>query len=70
LQISSEAIEPLPPDIVAITQAQLINAVIAWHRSELAAVCGVRAAWLAYPPTPDDDPAEWAPYWWKVQPCP
>jgi len=49
-------------DLLAEIQQRLIDAEIARHRAELAAVTSPELAWLVYLPTPHDDPADWKPY--------
>lgn len=65
MEISAEVLGD-SVDLIGKVQLRLINGVIAHHRSELAAVCGDWCAWMMYPPTPDDDPKEYAPYWARL----
>jgi hypothetical protein len=53
-------------DMMAQTQSRLIDGYVARERTKLAAICGDYVAWMMYPPTPHDDPAQWAPYWARL----
>ena len=53
-------------DLLGQIQQKQANAFIRSERAELAATCGDYVAWMAYPPTPDDDPAEYEPYWARL----
>ena len=50
-------------DLMGLIQHQMIDAYIKRERAELAAVTDDYTAWMLYPPTPHDDPAEYEPYW-------
>lgn len=64
--VSNEAITGDPIDILGELQLRAADAVIAHQRVALAAVSGDYIAWMAYPPTLNDDPAEYAPYWTRL----
>lgn len=54
-------------DLLGQIQRRQMDALIAHERAELAASCGDYVAWMAYPPTRHDDPAEYAPYWTRLK---
>lgn len=62
ITVSDEAIAN-SVDLFGQIQRRQADALIAHERAELAAVTSDELAWRAYPPTPHDDPAEYAPYW-------
>jgi hypothetical protein len=66
MEISREAIEDSGGDLLGQIQQRQADAFIARERAELASICGDYIAWMAYPPTPHDDPAEYAPYWTRL----
>lgn len=53
-------------DLMAQIQAQQVDAYIARERDVLAAASDDYTAWMVYPPTPHDDPEEYAPYWTRL----
>lgn len=63
MKISNEVIGPSSGDLLGQIRQRQVNAYIARERAELAAVTDEYIAWMFYPPTPHDDPAEYAPYW-------
>jgi hypothetical protein len=66
MKITREAIDGSSVDILAQIQQRNVDAYIARERAELAAVTDDYTAWMFYPPTPHDDPAEYAPYWSRL----
>lgn len=53
-------------DLIGQLQHRAIDGFIARQRAELAAIADEYTAWMVYPPTPHDDPAEYAPYWVRL----
>lgn len=66
IRITDEMIAPRGPDLISQLQARQEDAYICLQRAELAAVCGDYTAWMMYPPTPHDDPADYEPYWSRL----
>jgi hypothetical protein len=65
IRVSDEVLTD-KPDLMSQLQARMIYGVIKRERALLASICGDYVAWMAYPPEPQDDPAEYAPYWVKM----
>lgn len=66
MNISDEAITDSGGDLLGEIQRRQTYAYIAKERAALAAVSTDEVAWMAFPPTPDDDPADYAPYWIRL----
>lgn len=66
MQISDEVIGPSAGDLLGQIQQRQMDAFISSERAAFAAICGDYAAWMMYPPTRHDDPAEYAPYWARL----
>lgn len=66
IRITDEMIAPSGPDLISQIQAQQVDAYIRHERADLAAISGDYTAWMMYPPTPSDDPSEYAPYWSRL----
>lgn len=65
MEISDEALSN-SGDFLGQLQRRQIDAYIARERAELSAVTDDYTAWMVYPPTSHDDPAEYAPYWIRL----
>lgn len=68
--VSDELLGPTLPDVLRLILRKQHYAMIKKERAELAAVTNDELAWTAYPPTPDDDPAEYKPYWMRLKDVP
>jgi hypothetical protein len=66
VKISDEALSDSGGDFYGKLQRRLLDGFIAGERAAAAAIFGDYAAWMIYPPTPSDDPAEYAPYWVRL----
>jgi hypothetical protein len=66
MKITNEVLTTSQSDLIGQIQQRQIDGLIAHHRAELAAVTDDYTAWMIYPPTPHDDPAQWAPYWSRL----
>jgi hypothetical protein len=66
MKITNEVLSTSQGDLLGEIHQRQIDGLIAHHRAELAAVTDDYTAWMIYPPTPHDDPAEWAPYWSRL----
>lgn len=64
--ITNEDIGEWEEDFASQIYQRQIDGLIAHQRAEVAAICDDYTAWMMYPPTPSDDPAEWAPYWTRL----
>jgi hypothetical protein len=64
--VGDEVIGPSRGDLIGELQARQVDAYTAKERAALAAVTDDYTAWMMYPPTPHDDPAEYSPYWARL----
>lgn len=66
MAISDEAITDSGGDLLGQIQRRRVDEYIARERADLAAATDAYTAWMFYPPTPHDDPADYAPYWARL----
>jgi hypothetical protein len=67
ITVTAEVIEPNAPDLLDTIRRHQTYAIIKAERARLASIYGDEVAWMAFPPTPDDNPAEWEPYWMRLK---
>lgn len=66
MEINDEAIADSGGDLIGQIQRRGVDVHTARERADLAAATDAYTAWMFYPPTPHDDPAEYAPYWARL----
>lgn len=65
IRVTDEALRD-SVDLLGVIHRRRCNWLIACERRGLALIIGEQAAWVVYPPTADDDPAEYAQYWQRM----